>query len=199
MAAVRELFEEAGVLLAGDVTVDLTDVRRRLLANEIGFSDVLAAAGVAPDFARLHWWARWITPSAEPKRFDAHFFVAELPPGQTPSFDRQETVEELWITPSEAVARQAAGTLRLPPPQLRTFLDLAAAGDMGGILAAAAARQANRVAICPRIVAGDAGVTIIFPWDPEYEATAGEGEAIAQTHVVAGPPSRLTWGGKAWG
>lgn len=198
LAAVRELFEEAGVLLTADAPADLTEPRRRLLAGEISFADVIAAAGVTPDLTRLHWWARWVTPSAEPKRFDAQFFVAELPPGQTPSFDRKETVEELWIGAAEALARQAAGALRLPPPQLRTLIDLRAAGDLGGILAASATRQASPVTICPRIVADEEGISIVFPWDPGYASAHGEGEPIAPNHVVATPPSRLRWSGDAW-
>src|SRR5262249_54949913 len=97
VAAIRELFEEAGVWLANPLPEGLADERRRLNANETTFPEILARAGAAPDLSRLHWWARWVTPSAEPKRFDAQFFVAELPPGQTPSFDQKETVEELWI------------------------------------------------------------------------------------------------------
>jgi hypothetical protein len=88
---------------------------------------VLALSSSSPDLSRLHWWSRWVTPSAEPKRFSADFFVAELPPGQTPSFDRKETVDELWVSPDEALKRQAAGELP-SDEELRSRLKLLADG-----------------------------------------------------------------------
>src|SRR5262249_5085151 len=132
VAAVRELFEEAGVLLTDRPLAEETQAewRRRLNAGSGGLRQLLAAAQLPPHRSRLQFWSRWLTPSFEPKRFDAAFFVAELPPGQTPSFDQKETVEELWISPAEALARQTAGTLRLPPPQVRTFIELEACGTI---------------------------------------------------------------------
>jgi 8-oxo-dGTP pyrophosphatase MutT (NUDIX family) len=203
VAAVRELFEEAGVLLtdrplAPDAQADW---RRRLLANEVTFAALLAAEGLRPDATRLHFWSRWVTPSFEPKRFDASFYLAQLPPGQVPSFDDQETVEELWITPVAALARQADGSLRLPPPQVRTFHELAAAGTVAAAIAASAVRAAAPVAICPRLLppgAGPAGITLLFPWDADYARADGEGEAVGPGHILANPPSRLTWTGSAW-
>lgn len=201
VAAVRELFEEAGVLLCDrplGVPVQ-REWRRRLLAGETTFAALLAEEKLAPDATRLHAWARWVTPSFEPRRFDAAFFVAELPPGQVPSFDDQETVEELWVSPADALARQAEGTLRLPPPQVRTFHELAAAGTVGDVVALAAQRARQPVAICPRPLAGEGGaITLLLPWDPDYASADGDGEAVPPDHILATPPSRLTWTGAAW-
>src|SRR5205823_13066364 len=125
--AIRELFEEAGVLITRGpaLTTDaLAEWRRKLNANEATFAAMLQEERLEPDLARLHYWARWVTPSVEPKRFDARFYVAELPAGQTPSFDQKETVEEIWPTPAEAIARHASGALKLPPPQLRTLTEM---------------------------------------------------------------------------
>src|SRR5688572_24225191 len=181
-AAARELFEEAGVLLA-DPPADAARVavadRARLLAGDTAFNDILAAAGLGVDRTRLHFWSRWVTPVQEPRRFDAEFFVAELPPGQTPSFDQKETVEELWISPAAALERQAAGELRLAPPQLRTFHELAAAatdGGIAGVIAASGIRRMHRAAICPRIVQDEGGIAIVLPWDPSFGDTE---EAVA--------------------
>ncbi len=217
VAAVRELFEEAGVLL-GDrsLTPDAqAGWRRRLLAGEASFAELIAAERLAPDRSRLRPWSRWITPSFEPKRFDAQFFLAELPPDQVPSFDAQETVEELWVTPADALARQSAGTLRLPPPQLRTFHELAACASLGIALARAGERQKSPAALCPRMLGGPAGlgpaggeakrspligegITLLLPWDPDYAGAEGEGTPLAPDHPWATPPSRFHWDGATW-
>jgi 8-oxo-dGTP pyrophosphatase MutT (NUDIX family) len=200
VAAVRELFEEAGVLLCDRplAAPAQAEWRRRLLAGEVDFPRLLADEGLAPDRTRLHGWSRWITPSFEPKRFDAQFFLAELPPGQVPSFDAQETVEEVWVTPAEALARQTAGSLPLPPPQVRTFHELAAAGSLDEAVRVAAERRKQPVAICPRLRPGGAGITILMPWDPEYPSAEGEGEAVSPGHILAVPPSRMSWTGTSW-
>jgi 8-oxo-dGTP pyrophosphatase MutT (NUDIX family) len=201
MAAVRELFEEAGVLLV-DAPFDAAVIaaeRAALLASERDLAVILETATLRPDLTRLHPWSRWVTPSVEPKRFDTDFFVAELPPGQTPSFDQKETVEELWIAPADAIARQAAGELRLAPPQLRTMHELLGIGDLASLHAAAAARRAtHRDMICPRIVQEERGLTILLPWDAGYAAAPGEGEPIPGDHPLAVPPSRMTWTGSFW-
>src|SRR5262249_37551255 len=200
VAAVRELFEEAGVLWTDRPLGARAQAewRRRLLAGEVDFPRLLADEGLAPDHTRLHGWSRWVTPSFEPKRFDALFFIAELPPDQVPSFDQQETVEELWITPAEALLPQAARPLAVPPPQLRTFHGLAAAGTLDEAVRIAAERRKHPVAICPRLRPGAAGVTLLLPWDPEYPSGEGEGEAVPPGHILAVPPSRMSWTGKSW-
>jgi 8-oxo-dGTP pyrophosphatase MutT (NUDIX family) len=200
VAAVRELFEEAGVLLCDrPLAPDVQSAwRRRLLAGEARFQQLLADEGLVPDRARLHRWSRWITPSFEPKRFDAAFFLAELPPDQVPSFDAQETIEELWVSPADALARQSAGTLKLPPPQLRTFHELLACGTIAAAVAAAAERQRTPAALCPRPVMGEGGLTLLFPWDPDYAGAEGEGLPLASDHPWATPPSRMVWDGTTW-
>jgi 8-oxo-dGTP pyrophosphatase MutT (NUDIX family) len=197
-AAIRELFEEAGVLLASPpgAAAGAAAARARLLGGEVSFADLCIGCGLTLDSSRLHWWARWITPPQEPRRFDAEFFVAELPPDQSPSYDRKETVEELWITPAHALEKQAAGELRLAPPQLRTFHELSAAGGtVASVIAAAAVRQRRRIPICPRLAQEDDGLAIILPWDPAY---SDDGPAIPPDDVLATPPSRFVWSGTAW-
>src|SRR5687768_16526703 len=200
MAAIRELYEEAGVLLAdgprGGDAARLAAERARLNDGAVSFAEVLADAGLTPDRGRLHFWARWMTPSAEPRRYDTDFFLAELPPGQSPSFDRKETVEELWIGPTAALEKQAAGVLRLAPPQIRTCHELARVGSVAE--AVAAAKDRHRVTICPRIVQAEDGIAILLPWDPEYSRGPGEGQAILPSHPIATPPSRFVWNGSSW-
>jgi 8-oxo-dGTP pyrophosphatase MutT (NUDIX family) len=137
-----------------------------------------AAVTIAPEV--LAPWAHWITPSIEPKRFSAHFFVAGLPSGQEPQFDRTETVDMMWVTPREAIER--AGELKLPPPQIRTCWELAEHRNIADVLAAARARAGEPHPILPRWASSDpsgeavARPCLLLPWDPEY-TTRGTGDA----------------------
>jgi len=195
-AALRELFEEAGVLLVSEPhdAAKREEARRRLLAGEATFAVLMADLGLSPDLDALHAWSRWVTPSAEPKRFDASFFVAVLPPGQTPSFDRKETVEEMWLLPSEALALHDRGDARVPPPQLRTFWELQAYRDLPSLLTAARARTVQP--ILPRFGNTDDGsVALFLPWDPEY-LTRGTGDSV--TYEGGEGPSRFLIEGMTW-
>lgn len=109
--AVRELFEEAGVLLAracaGDVVVTLQEqlapMRLAVQAHALDFAAVLKDRGWQPAFDRLVPFSHWITPPAMPARFDTRFFVAELPGGQSALHDEVETSEGIWLTPGRAL------------------------------------------------------------------------------------------------
>lgn len=199
--AARELFEEAGVLLApgapdGDT---LAGWRRRIL-DGAPLAPLLAGANLAIDVDALRWWSHWITPSIEKKRFSARFYVAVLPTGQTPSFDDRETVDEAWVTPADALAR--SGELALPPPQLRTMLELSACRTIDDVLARADERARDPHPMLPRMApqpGTPTGFALLLPWDPEYE-TAGTGDAapIAPGHPLAVGPSRFVLEGRAW-
>jgi len=195
-AALRELFEEAGVLLVSEPheAAKREEARRRLLAGAASFSVLMADLGLTPDLGALHAWSRWITPSAEPKRFDASFFVAVLPTGQTPSFDRKETIEEMWLTPAEAIALHERGDARVPPPQLRTFWELSAYRDLPSLLTAA--RERTVQPILPRFGNTDDGaVALLLPWDPEYR-TRGTGDEV--DYEGGDGPSRFVIEGMTW-
>lgn len=98
ITAARELFEEAGVLLATTpVTRDVAAALRRRTLDGEPLPALLAEAGLALDPDALSYFAHWITPSVEAKRFSARFFIAMLPEGQAPSFDDRETVDEAWV------------------------------------------------------------------------------------------------------
>jgi 8-oxo-dGTP pyrophosphatase MutT (NUDIX family) len=206
-AAARELFEEAGVLLArvdperDTETLELpiqAKLRHRILGGAEAAATI-AAAGLAWSTETLVPWAHWITPSIEPKRFSARFFVCELPSGQTPSFDDVETVEELWVRPSDAVER--AGPLQLPPPQLRTLWELAQLDTIEQVLAAGRARSDEPHPIMPRLRTIEPGAPpcLLLPWDPEYTVT-GTGDATPLTYTPrwAVGPSRFILEDRTW-
>jgi 8-oxo-dGTP pyrophosphatase MutT (NUDIX family) len=155
-------------------------------------------AGLLVDAATLVPFARWITPSAEGKRFDATFFIALAPVGQTAQHDSVETVEHLWATPGDVLERYSRRELKLPPPTIRTLEDLAAHASIDDALAWARGRDV--VPVLPKLVPVDDTVAIVLPWDREYAALPGAGMVIDPAHQVARPPSRFVLrDGRWWG
>ena len=145
-AAVREVFEESGVLLAGaDVDTVVGDVsgpeweraRLALIARELGFAEFLADNALVLRSDLLAPWSRWITPEFEPRRFDTYFFVAALPKGQVPRDVGGEADDTVWCAPGEA----ADGRFTMLPPTMFTLTELAEAGSIEAALAAASDRD----------------------------------------------------------
>jgi len=140
-AAVRETFEEAGVLLAGtdgsvvpDVSGDdWEEQRQALLTRDLSLAELLAGRGLALRSDLLRPFAHWITPPVEPRRYDTKFFAAALPVGQEARHVSGEADEAAWLTPSAALAEHSAGVRPMLPPtihtlgQLQPFPDVAAA------------------------------------------------------------------------
>lgn len=202
--AARELFEEAGVLLAtSEVSADQLQSWRDAINDddhEAELDSVLAAAGVSLDLDALHYFSHWITPSVERKRFSARFYVAALPAGQTPSFDNKETVDEVWVTPGEALARSKE--LKLPPPQVRTFIDLqqACAAGLDAVFAECARRAEHPYPIMPRLCPDSGGgFCLLLPWDPDYETRgSGDLQTMPADHPLAEGNSRFILEDMTW-
>ena len=143
-AAVRETFEEAGVLLAGtdagsvvpDVSGDDWEVQRRaLLARELSLAELLAARGLALRADLLRPFAHWITPPGERRRYDTKFFAALLPAGQEARDVSGEADEAVWTTPAAALQEHAAGSRPMLPPTIHTLGQLARFPDAAAALA----------------------------------------------------------------
>ena len=136
LAAIRETFEEAGVLLAFDASgrpVDLADpetaarftaYRLELHEGRLTLVDLARREAIryAPDL--LIPYSHWITPEIEPRRFDTRFFLAQIPEGQEAVHDRLELTESRWMTPASALADHKAGRIVLMPPTLKTMEEL---------------------------------------------------------------------------
>jgi 8-oxo-dGTP pyrophosphatase MutT (NUDIX family) len=170
-AAVRETFEESGVLLASPVPDDRELLGREqaaLLDRSASMAEVLARNGLVLRADLLRPWAHWVTPEIEPKRFDTRFFVAALPEGQEPVHFRGESDASEWVAPNDAVARHARGELLMLPPTVFTLAEIGAYGSVAEVLAAAQARDVKRV--LPRIVVDGDDVLLLLPGDPGYPA-----------------------------
>ncbi|GIJ07500.1 NUDIX domain-containing protein [Micromonospora andamanensis] len=163
-AAAREVFEEAGVLLAGPdparVVGDVSDdgweaARVDLEQRHTGFADLLAGRGLTLRSDLLLPWSRWVTPEFEPRRFDTYFFVALLPEGQRTRHVSAEADHTLWIRPADAGERAVAGELTMLPPTLVTLGEVAACPDLAAVAQAAATRDAV-TPITPRLDLSDA-------------------------------------------
>jgi 8-oxo-dGTP pyrophosphatase MutT (NUDIX family) len=171
--------------------------------GEAGFAvaavrELQEEAALTVDVALLVPFAHWITPSAESKRFDARFYVAPAPSGQIARHDTVETVDHLWATPAEILARYERGELKLPPPTIRTLEDLVPHATVENALTWARGRDV--AAVLPKLVPVDDTLAIVLPWDPEYPTLPGEGQVLPATHQVARPPSRFVLrDGRWWG
>jgi 8-oxo-dGTP pyrophosphatase MutT (NUDIX family) len=166
VAAVRETFEEAGVLVVdAPSSRDFAELRARLLAGE-DFGRLLEQAGLKLQPALLEPLSRWITPESEPTRFDTTFYVARAPSGQEAAHDTQESVAGVWLAPSRALESSAAQKIRLAPPTARTLETLADASSVDAALALARSRPPPSILPIIRSVGSD--VMIYYPGDPEH-------------------------------
>ena len=183
VAAVRELFEEVGIVLArcgdrpvlGPLAPDVAALRARLHAGE-SLAGVLSGAGLVPATDALYYFARWITPVANPRRWDTRFLVGRLPDGQEACADGTETVSCTWMTPRAALAAYEAGTITLIPPTVRTLDDLARFSSVDAVLDHARSRIVR--AATPELVQA-AGVTTI-----RYPDNTGHPEVPARRLVL---------------
>jgi 8-oxo-dGTP pyrophosphatase MutT (NUDIX family) len=143
-AAVRETFEESGVLLAGaspdDGTVppaeDLEPDRLALLDRSLSLAGLLARRGLVLRSDLLKPWARWVTPELESRRYDTRFFAAVLPERQRTREIRDEADEFAWLRPPDVLAAAGRGEVALMPPTAVTLAELAGCGDVAAALAA---------------------------------------------------------------
>ncbi|MFS8100962.1 NUDIX hydrolase [Lentzea alba] len=141
-AAVRETFEESGVLLAGpdsSSVVEDTSVfakaRQQLVDRELSLAQFLAVEGLVLRADLLRPWANWVTPFEEPRRYDTRFFVAALPSGQRADGETTEASDASWQTPFEAVQDAQEGRRMLMPPTWRTLDEIGALGTVAAVMA----------------------------------------------------------------
>lgn len=148
-AAVRETFEETGVLLSTPAA-DLSGARSDVEEGRVSFGDLLRANGLEVDADALRPWSRWITPKGETaRRYDTRFFVAALPDGAHAQDATTESSTAGWVPVTEAVAQAQRGERRLMPPTIVTLASVAPFDSVADVLAASPER--DLAAISPAI------------------------------------------------
>jgi 8-oxo-dGTP pyrophosphatase MutT (NUDIX family) len=180
VAAIRECFEEAGVLLArhrdggvitfADPAFDARFVehRRAVDSGARRLVDICAEEDLQLIVDDIYFFSHWITPEGAVRRYDTRFFVARAPDGQVPLHDDREVIANLWVKPAEALARHRAGEFELVFPTMRSLMALERFACADDALAAAA--LVNHVpAILPRIVEDASGYRILLPGDDGYD------------------------------
>lgn len=168
-AALRELFEETGVLLARDASGEwmadasadpsLEALRGDLMDDQITLMDVLEARDLDLDASGMVHIAHWVTPVVEPRRYDTHFFAAALPRGRAATPDPREMTEAVWLTATAALSRFERGELPMVFPTVRTLEALRGYRSTSDVVESFRHRHVPR--ILPRLVRTATGVGIV--------------------------------------
>jgi 8-oxo-dGTP pyrophosphatase MutT (NUDIX family) len=178
IAAIRETFEEAGILLGGKATGKFVsfydknvlkrfnDYRRELNTSQITLAEIARKEKILLFPDTLIPYAHWITPEFEKMRFNTRFFLAKLPPDQTPVADAVELTESLWVTPQKALEMHRERKIILMPPTLKTIEELADFKDIDELFSAT--KKKIIYPILPQL----AGNSLKLPHDPEYSIEA---------------------------
>jgi len=175
IAAIRETFEEAGILVASSVDSNhqLDGERRALAEGTVAFHEIIENLRAHVEVSALRPFARWVTPEAESRRFDTRFFIAKSPDGQHASHDNHEATNNFWATPQALLRRFATGAIKLAPPThrcLELLRDVATVTE-----AFALAERACLLPICPVLIVQSAGPSehgstsaLVLPGDPAH-------------------------------
>jgi 8-oxo-dGTP pyrophosphatase MutT (NUDIX family) len=193
VAAARELFEEAGVLLArgprgGFVSLSEPEVHARFAAyrgavhaGELRLRTLIEREGLKLALDALVHFSNWVTPPIETRRFDTRFFMARLPPHQVPVHDERETTHGTWLSAASALAGARAGDITLPPPTWTTLRELEPLPSVDQALAWARSRSVVRRE--PKLLEQDGRQLLVTPGDPLHPEPAGEGP-LSETRFV---------------
>jgi 8-oxo-dGTP pyrophosphatase MutT (NUDIX family) len=178
IAAIRETFEETGIFFGGKTSGNYISLngeetiqrfyhyRQELSVSQITLTEIVRKENILLFPDSLIPYAHWITPEFEKKRFNTHFFLAKLPPGQTPLADAMELTESLWVTPQKALEMHCRREIILMPPTLKTIEELSAFRNINELFSAT--QKKIIYPILPQLT----GNILKLPHDPEYSIDA---------------------------
>ena len=200
-AAMRECFEEAGLLFAAAhdhaemdaaTLAQIAAQRPAVNRRELTLAELCARCGVHLAAQRVVYFDHWLTPPGVPKRYDTRFFIARAPALQVATQDDAETDAQLWLTPAQALARRAE--LKLAPPTHKIIEMLQRIGDIDAALAHARALPQVRCTM-PRLATGSQGLRPVMPDEPAYAELGRldpDGHAGFSYELTPGTPVRLS-------
>lgn len=176
IAALREAFEESGILLArrkgsealltGAEVRNLYDWRKRLETREVALGAFLDAENLLLECESLLPYAHWITPEGMPKRFDTHFFISVSPEGHDGAHDGRESVDSVWIRPEEALADAEAGKRQIIFPTRMNLALLTGHDDCAAILQSV--REREIVTVLPKVRQDGSRMLLKIPFEAGY-------------------------------
>jgi len=193
VAAARELFEEAGVLLArdaggrfvslagGEVHARFNTYRLDVHSGRATLRSIVEREQLRLALDALVLFAHWVTPPIDTRQFDTRFFMSRVPPHQTPAHDDTETTHSVWITPSAAIAQSQRGDIVLPPPTWSTIRELEPFQSVDAALEWA--RRRRVVSRQPLLLEQDGLRMLLAPGDPLHPEPWND-EPLAETRFV---------------
>jgi 8-oxo-dGTP pyrophosphatase MutT (NUDIX family) len=215
VAALRECFEESGVMLArrrrGDTgrVGDLLDTSDPSVAarfgvyrdavndGRMGLLDICRREELVLAVDAVHYVSHWITPELAPRRYDTRFFITAAPSDQVARHDEAETIATIWIRPTEALSREAAGEIELLPPTIANLRSIEGFESTGEVMAWAS-QVTHVTTILPIVLVEDGHVLILRPGDEGYEeALADRLASGAEVDPALAELARQAWGPKA--
>jgi 8-oxo-dGTP pyrophosphatase MutT (NUDIX family) len=213
VAALRECFEEAGVMLAGhrdggdgvalldttepDVAMRFAAYRDAVNQQQIGLLDICRREDLVLVVDSVYYVSHWITPELAPRRYDTRFFITAAPPGQVARHDDAETIATIWVRPQDALSRQSSGDIELLPPTIANLRSIEGFRSTGEVMAWAS-RVTHVTTVLPIVLIEDGHVLILRPGDPGYEEALADRQASgAEIDPALAEVARQAWGPKA--
>jgi 8-oxo-dGTP pyrophosphatase MutT (NUDIX family) len=211
VAALRECFEEAGVMLAqrrddrhpdGRLPLDTgdPDTARRFAEHRDALNqgrarllDICRREDLILAADAVHYVAHWVTPELAPRRYDTRFFVTAAPPGQVARHDDHETIATIWVRPGDALARGQSGEIDLLPPTIANLRSIEPFGSTAEVMAWAAS-VTEVIAVLPIVIVEDGHVLILRPGDAGYEqAVDTRAAGGAEVDAAMADAARRAW------
>ena len=170
-AAIRELFEEAGVLMADctGLDEDLAAIRDGLIDGSVDWATFVAEHGLTLHCSELHYFSHWVTPPGRPKRYSTRFFLAQIPEGQVANHCGVELTESQWVAPSDMLAAGRRADVKLHFPTVKTLESLARHHTLGEMLDwASSCVEWGVTSMIPLIIKRHGRDEIVLPGDKDY-------------------------------
>lgn len=206
IAAIRETFEEAGVLLArqnGGTGRGLDNLRDQRLVGSLRktwLGELMSSGAWTLRFSELACWSHWITPKARSKRYDTRFFAAFMPEGQECRPDNRETTHGIWVSPEKALRGNLKGEIPLSPPAVTTLNEFLQIPGVEALKKELEVRSWGEARV-PRLVRLTGSAVLLLPWDPHYhdQEIEVEVEGLGKKAAPLGNPfSRLWYSEGVW-